>query len=139
MSVPGVPIINVRPTVTATTADLFWSAPASDGGSAITGYTISCTGGVPSLYVGASTYTVRFTGLSTGTSYTFTITAENTNGSGPAATFRTVQPGNKPGPVLALTPSRAAAPDVQLSWTAPTSNGGAALLGICVRRRRNAG
>lgn len=59
-----------------------WQAPASPGGSAITGYTItSSPGGKTATTTGATSATV--TGLTNGTAYTFTVTA--TNGSGTSA------------------------------------------------------
>ena len=132
MSVPSSPQITIRPLATSGALQFYWSTPASDGGSPITGYTLSCAG-LSSQSLGASTYTYTYTGLTNGTAYTFSITAENTNGSSPAATFRTVKPGGKPGPVQSLAVSRAAAPAATLSWTAPASDGGAALLGYTVK------
>ena len=132
MSVPSAPQITIRPVATSGALQFYWSTPASDGGSPITGYTLSCAG-LTSQSLGASTYTYKYTGLTNGTSYTFSITAENTNGSSPAATFRTVRPGGKPGPVQSLSVSRAAAPAATVSWTAPASDGGAGLLGYFVK------
>lgn len=131
MSVPSAPQITVRPLATSGALQFYWTAPASDGGSAITGYTLSCSG-LTSQSVGASTYTYQYTGLTNGTDYTFSITAENANGSSAPAVFRTVQPGGQPGPVQGLAVSRSAAPAATLSWTAPISDGGATIRGYAV-------
>ena len=131
MSVPSAPQITVRPLATNGALQFYWAAPVSDGGSAITGYTLSCSGETPQS-VDASTYTYIYTGLTNGTTYTFSITAENANGSSPAATFRSVQPGNAPGPVQNLAVSRSAAPAATLTWTAPASDGGATIRGYAI-------
>lgn len=129
---PTPPQITVRPVATSGALEFFWAAPTSDGGSAITGYTLSCSG-LSSQSVGASTYNYRYTGLTNGTSYTFSITADNAIGSSTPAVFRTVQPGNKPGPVQSLTVTRTNATTATLNWTAPSSDGGAALIGYLVQ------
>lgn len=64
-------------------ATIFWSAPANDGGSAITGYIVASSSGGFTASVGPSTTNTTITGLSNGTSYTFTVRA--TNGIGNSA------------------------------------------------------
>ena len=64
-------------------ATITWTAPASDGGSRITGYRISPSSG-RSVTVGDVSDDV-ITGLVDGTVYTFTVAAVNAVGSGPAS------------------------------------------------------
>ena len=65
-----------------------WSAPASNGGGAITGYTITpylgSTAQTP-VEVSASTTSAIVKGLTNGSSYTFTVSAANSAGSGTAS------------------------------------------------------
>jgi Fibronectin type III domain len=80
-------------------ATVYWSASASDGGSPVTGYTVSAWAGStagPSTTVSglppATSATVG--GLTNATAYTFTVTATNAAGSGTASpNSNTVTPG----------------------------------------------
>ena len=101
-----------------------FSAPASNGGSAITGYTVTSSPGGLTASGPASPIVVP--GLSTGTPYSFTVTATNAVGTGPAsAASPAVNAVNLPGAPQGLGGGVAAGPTINLSWTAPASNGGA--------------
>ena len=98
-TVPGAPT-GVSATAGNGSASVSWTAPSS-GGSAITSYTVT-------PYVGSAAQTpvtvsgsppatsTTVTGLTNGTSYTFTVSATNAVGTGPASS-----------PSNAVTPSRA--------------------------------
>jgi hypothetical protein len=66
-----------------------WTAPSNNGGSAITGYTVTpyvgSTAGTPVQVSNGSASSATVTGLTNGTAYTFTVSATNGVGTGPAS------------------------------------------------------
>lgn len=113
------PTAPAAPSFTSVTAgdrsvSLVWSAPASNG-SPITGYQVTGTPSGSCSTAGATSCTV--TGLTNGTSYTFTMTATNSVGtSAPSAASSAVIP-------RLLTVS-GSAPDMPGTATATLSGGG---------------
>ena len=84
--VPGAPTIGTATQTGSTTATVVFTAPVGNGGSVITSYTAtsSPSGGTGTLsQAGSGTITV--TGLTEGTSYTFTVTATNAIGTSAAS------------------------------------------------------
>jgi hypothetical protein len=82
---PGAPT-GVTARADTKSANVSWSAPATDGGSAITSYTVVPYIGAAAqsgTTVGASATATRITGLTNGTSYTFRVLATNAAGDGP--------------------------------------------------------
>jgi hypothetical protein len=134
VALPGA--IASAPTATSTPGQiaLSWSAPASNGGSAITDYVIqySTDGGATwQTYAdgtSASTSAV-LTGLTANASYTFKITAVNSLGSGSASTVSTAaiaQPATAPAAITQTTATAGSNPgEVVLTWSAPAANGSA--------------
>ena len=67
-------------------ATVSWNAPNDNGGSPITGYTVTAYDGATAqsqTQVGGSTTSTRVTGLTNGRAYTFTVTATNAAGTSP--------------------------------------------------------
>ena len=121
---PQAPTIGTA-TVGIGQASVAFTAPTFDGGSAITGYTVTSSPG--GLTGTGTTSPIIVTGLTGGTAYTFTVTATNNVGTGPAsAASNSVTPIALPG---APTIGTATADNgrATVTFTAPTSNGGSAI------------
>jgi hypothetical protein len=103
-----------------------WKAPASNGGSPITSYTVRANPGGATVTVAGSTATATVTGLSNGTDYHFTVLATNSAGNGPES-----EP-SKPSRTLVVAPSapsdvkaEQSGDKVTVRWTEPEDDGGA--------------
>ncbi|HVH34242.1 MAG TPA: fibronectin type III domain-containing protein, partial [Tahibacter sp.] len=90
-AVPGAPqLASAVGTADGSSAVLTFTAPADNGGSAITGYVASCTPGTHTANGTASPLTV--TGLTPGTAYTCTVVATNKLGAGSVSNVLSVTP-----------------------------------------------
>jgi hypothetical protein len=135
-TVPDAPT-NLAGSIGDTSVSISWSAPASNGGSSITGYTV--TSNVGGHTVNSSSTSATVTGLTNGTTYTFTATATNANGNSiSSASSNSLTPASAPG-----APTNLAAvvgdSSIDLSWTAPVSNGGSALTDYVVQYKLTTG
>ncbi|MGI2150307.1 putative Ig domain-containing protein [Shewanella baltica] len=87
----AIPTAPDAPTIGAATAGIgqasvAFSAPANNGGAAITGYTVTSNpDGISAGGNGFTTSPITVTGLTNGTAYTFTVTATNTIGTSSAS------------------------------------------------------
>ena len=125
---PGSPT-DVVATAGDAKAQVNWTAPISNGGSAITGYTV--TSAPEGKTCASVTPGCQVAGLTNGTAYTFTVTATNAVGISVPS-----NPSNSVTPLAATVPDsptlvNASAGDGQayVNWTAPSSNGGSAITG----------
>ncbi|GEM_PF-684803 len=118
------------------TASISFTPSASDGGSAISDYTVTSSPG--GLTTTGATSPLTVTGLTNGTAYTFSVTARNVVGNSTASS-----PSNSVTPQAPVTAPTAPTNlvgtagngQVSLSWIAPSSNGGAAISDYTVQYR----
>mgnify|MGYP000408531009 CR=1 FL=1 len=117
---PTVPMAPQMPTAAPgdAKATISWTAPLSDGGSPVTGYTVTSTPGSRTCSVaGSAGASCTVTGLTNNTNYSFTVTAANAIGTGPAANTATITPIAVPDmPVITTT---SADGEVTLNWEHP--------------------
>lgn len=136
-AVPLAPTIGTV-TLSALTASVPFTGPTDFGDSAITSYRATSSGGQTNT---SATSPISISGLSAGTSYTFTVTATNSYGtSNSSSTSNTVTTANVPG-----TPTSVSATDAgtgssaSVSWTAPASNGGSAITDYTIQYSSDSG
>ena len=127
-------------TASGTTAiDLSWTAPASDGGSAITGYKIEVSPNGTSSWTDrvanttSTNTTYSHTGLSAGTTRHYRVSAINSVGTGAASSTANATTDDAaptvPGAPTSLTATASGRTRIDLSWTAPSDDGGSAITG----------
>jgi titin len=122
-----------------TQVSLTWTAPASNGGNAITDYLVEFNDGVTwaTFADGTSTTTsTTVTGLTNDTAYTFRVSAVNIAGTGLPGVSTAVTPRAKPGAPTGVAGTRGNT-EVALTWTAPSSDGGSAITDYVVESSTN--
>ena len=150
-TLPTVPATITDATVTVVGDQLMtatFTVPA-DGGSAITGYTFeySADGGSTwtvdedpfTLTFSGSTGTYSTTYVTNGTAYSGRFSATNAVGSSPTSNVLTFTPVGVPGSPTGLAATTPAAPDVSLSWSAPTETGGGTITDYAIEYSDNGG
>jgi hypothetical protein len=137
---PGAPTIGSVTYTSGPSASVAFTAPASNGGSAITGYTILgfISGVQVSVYNISTTSPAPVTGLIGGQSYTFKVYATTAVGNGPvslaSSSISVTTAPNPPTAVLVTNTSTASSSvaTASVSFTAPASNGGSAITSYTV-------
>ena len=145
---PVVPTAPSAPTALAVKSassalTLTWAAPASLGGSAISGYTaqlFDASSGSTQVGSDCATLTLALTctvtGLTNGTTYWAQVTATNGTGTGPATTRVSGIPAvvaTAPGQPTGVSAARGTSGQAVVKWTVPGSNGGSAITGFTAR------
>ncbi len=140
-TVPAAPSVPALSWNTDGTLKVLWVAPNDNGGSAITGYKVQ-------RLVGASFETVQITSGTTvnlareaiGASYTIRVIATNAVGDSlPSGAAVKVVPAAISSAPLNLTVTPSSTGRLQLTWEAPASAGGTAIIGYAVQYSANAG
>ncbi len=101
--VPGAPT-GITATAGNTSASIAFSAPASDGGAAINGYTASCAAAGATRTGTASSSPIAVTGLTNGVTYACSVLATNRIGNSATSEAVNVTPGAAPpsGPAFTM-------------------------------------
>jgi len=103
------------------TAKVAFTPPANHG-APIKSYTVTASPG--GLSVSGSGSPILVKGLTNGTAYTFTVTATNANGTGPASKpSNAVTPAGVPGAPTGVSAATAGSGGASVSFTAPAANG----------------
>ena len=145
-AVPGAPRVLTATANGQTRIDLSWSAPTTNGGANITGYRIevSTNGSSWSDLVantGSATTTYSHTGLTAGSTRHYRVSAINSAGTGPASNTANATTGAAsaavPGAPRVLTATANGQTRIDLSWNAPTTNGGANITGYRIEVSTN--
>lgn len=129
---PGAPTIGTATKLSSTSARIAFTAPASNGGASISTYTVTSTPG--NIVASAGTSPITITGLTPATAYTFTVKATNYVGesiaSQPTVSITTdATDVYVPGAPTIGTGTKTGSTTATVTFTAPASNGGAAILG----------
>jgi fibronectin type 3 domain-containing protein len=142
-TVPGAPTLNTATGGNGTVA-LAWSAPGSSGGAAITGYNVyrgTSAGSETLLATLGNVTTWTDSSATNGTTYFYKVSAVNSVGEGAQSGEKSAtpsQPATVPG-APTLNTATGGNGSVAVSWSAPGSNGGAAISGYNVYRGTSAG
>ena len=142
---PGQPMGFTASAISPTSISLNWSPPQNNGGLPITGYKIDYRIAPSTTYTDLTTLgnitTYTHINLVTGKTYIYRVSAINSNGTGSPSpevlatpTSSSVPPKNiAPNPPQSITASVYSSTQVNLSWSAPTSNGGPAVTGYKIQ------
>lgn len=125
--VPSAPKNVALTRASRTDIDVAWEVPESDGGSAVASYTAtaSVVGGT-AVTCTSTASSCRLQGLTAGVSYSITVAATNSAGSGASSSAKSMAAGVAPS--APGTPTAVAGNgEVQVTWTAPSDNGGLAV------------
>lgn len=139
VAVVNVPAAPAAPTAVAKdrSATVSWAIPSTNGGLAVSGYTVTATPKVGSATRSCTTTTAltcTVSGLLNGVAYRFSVSASNDVGASPASALSAaVTPRTKPGAPRSLAVSFPSAGKAKVTWLAPSSNGGASITKYQVR------
>jgi fibronectin type 3 domain-containing protein len=120
---------------------LSWTAPANDGGSPVTNYTIyrgTSSGGEAILVEVGDTLAYFDSAVLSHTGYFYQVTAKNSIGEGPRSNEASAVPLSEPGQPINLVASGGVG-NVTLTWSPPLSDGGSPIINYEVYRGTTSG
>ena len=145
-TVPGAPTSLSATASGTSTINLSWSAPASNGGSAITGYKIEVSSDGGSSWnelvanTGNANTTYAHSGLAAGATRHYRVSAINANGTGlPSNVDDATTGATVPGAPTSLSATSSGSTTINLSWSAPASTGGSAITGYKIEASSDGG
>ena len=148
-TVPGAPTGLSATASGTTTINLSWTAPSDDGGASISGYRIEVSPNGSSGWsnreanTNSTSTTYAHTGLSAGDTRHYRVSAINSVGTGDASSTANATTDDAattvPGAPTGLTATASGTTTINLSWTAPADNGGAAITGYRIEVSPNRG
>ncbi len=130
-----------------TQINLSWTAPSNNGGATITGYRIETSTNAGTTWseqeddTESTATAYEHTGLTPGTTYHYRVSAINSAGTGTPSNVdnATTSTATQPGAPTGLSATASGRTQINLSWTAPSNNGGAAITGYRIETSTNAG
>ena len=145
-TVPGAPTGLTATARGQSRIDLAWAAPASDGGSPVTGYQIevSVNAGTAWAVLVSNTNSVSTTyshaGLSASTTRHYRVSAINAEGTGRVSNVASTRTGaGVPGAPSGLVAARKGQSQIDPIWTAPSDDGGSEVTGYRIEFSENGG
>ncbi len=144
--VPGAPFNLTARAVGTSRIDLSWSAPRNTGGAPILGYRIEASSDAGGTWriirrnTGSATTTFADVNLQPATTRHYRVAAVNTAGTGPFSNYaRATTDATLPGVPRTLVAEADGTSRIDLSWQAPTSDGGARVSGYRIEVSENGG
>ncbi|WP_426747621.1 FG-GAP-like repeat-containing protein [Myxococcus faecalis] len=113
--------VTVTPYIRA--AEVRWTAPTNNGGAAISGYVVTTHPTGVSQQASSTATSLYLTGLADGATYSFSVAAQNSSGTGATATTPSVTLPSPPSAPVQLTGVYHAG-QLELDWQPPANDGG---------------
>ncbi len=144
--VPGAPFDLTARAVGTSRIDLSWSAPSNTGGAPILGYRIEASGDAGGTWriirrnTGSTATTFSDLNLQPATTRHYRVAVINTAGTGPFSNYAgATTDATLPGVPQRVSAEADGTSRIELSWQAPTGDGGARVTGYRIEVSENAG
>ena len=147
LSAPAAPTGLTTTLSGSTQINLSWTAPSDNGGATITGYRIETSTNAGTTWseqeddTESTATNYEHTGLTPETTYHYRVSAINSAGTGTPSNIdhATTGTATQPDAPTGLSATVAGRTQINLSWTAPSNNGGAVITGYRIETSTNAG